>query len=257
MTLFDALMLFGSAIIAGAINSVAGGGTFFTFPTLLFTGVTPVSANATNTVALWPGSLASVGAYRQELARHKKGLLSLSIISMIGGLIGAWLLLRTRDETFARLVPYLLLLATLIFTFSGYVTRWLRSRAKQRPAGESPGASRIFVPLLQLAIAIYGGFFGGGIGILMLATLALMGMEDIHEMNALKTLLATLINGIAVVLFIVEGAARWPEALVMVVGAIIGGYYGAVIAKRLNPVFVRRFVIIVGFLLTIYFFIKQ
>lgn len=254
MPITQALLLFVAATVAGAVNSVAGGGTFFSYPALLAAGVPEVPANATNAVALWPGSAASVWAYRRELGTQRQHLVLFSVISIIGGIIGGALLLITSNATFRVLLPYLLLFATLIFTFSGPVTRRLRAR---RPAGERPSALRALgVPLLQFATAVYGGFFGGGIGILMLATLAIMGMENIHEMNALKTLLATLINGSAVVLFVLRGAVFWPEALVMVVGATVGGYVGAAVARHIEPKLVRRFVIVCGFALSLYYFIQ-
>jgi uncharacterized membrane protein YfcA len=254
MNLLQALFLFGAAALGGALNAVAGGGSFFSFPALLFVGVPEVSANATNSVALWPGYVASMGAYRRELARHRGTLLALSIASLIGGAIGALLLLRTNDETFARMIPWLLLLATIIFAGSQPLMRWLRAR--QTLHGEASPARRVGVTLLQLPIAIYGGFFGGGVGILMLAALSIAGMEDIHEMNGLKALFSTLINGVAVVLFIAAGVVRWPAALVMIAGAIAGGYGGAVLARLVAPAQVRRFVIVVGAALTVYFFLR-
>lgn len=254
MPLSQMLLLFAAATVAGAVNSVAGGGTFFSFPALLAVGVPAVPANATNAVALWPGSAASVWAYRRELGTQRQKLPLLAGISIVGGIIGGLLLLITSNETFKLLLPYLLLFATLVFTFSGPVTRRLRDR---RPANEKPSPLRALgVPLLQLATAIYGGFFGGGIGILMLATLAIMGMENIHEMNSVKTLLATLINGAAVVLFVLGGAVYWPEALIMVVGATAGGYVGAAVARHIEPKLVRRFVIVCGFALSLYYFLQ-
>jgi uncharacterized membrane protein YfcA len=253
MVLSQILLLFAAATVAGAVNSVAGGGTFFSFPALLAAGVPAVPANATNAVALWPGSAASVWAYRRELGTQGQNLVLFSIISVVGGIIGGALLLITSNETFEVLLPYLLLFATLIFTFSGPVTRRLRAG---RPEHAKPSPLRVLgVPLLQLATAIYGGFFGGGIGILMLATLAIMGMENIHEMNSIKTLLATLINGSAVVLFVLGGAVFWPEALIMIVGATVGGYVGAAVARHIEPRLVRSFVIICGFALSLYYFI--
>jgi uncharacterized membrane protein YfcA len=242
-------------MLGGTLNAVAGGGSFFSFPALLFVGVPPISANATSAAALWPGSVASTIAYRRELARQDRSqLLLLSAISLAGGLIGALLLLRTEDITFARLIPYLLLVATLIFASSNTIVRRLRAHEATHPT--PAGLRRLLVPLGQFFIAIYGGFFGGGIGILMLAALAVAGMEDIHEMNAVKTLLATIINGISVLTFILAGVVRWPEALVMVAGAIVGGYGAAAIARKIPPPLVRRFVILVGIVLTLYFFLK-
>ena len=254
MPLSQILLLFAAATVAGAVNSVAGGGTFFSFPALLAAGVPAVPANATNAVALWPGSAASVWAYRRELGTQRQNLPLLAIISVVGGIVGGALLLITSNETFKVLLPYLLLFATLVFTFSGPVTRRLRA---YRSADTKPSPLRALgVPLLQLATAVYGGFFGGGIGILMLATLAIMGMENIHEMNSVKTLLATLINGAAVVLFVLGGKVFWPEALIMVVGATAGGYAGAAVARHIEPKFVRRFVIICGFALSLYYFLQ-
>lgn len=256
----NAGFLFLAACIGGAMNSVAGGGSFFSFPALLlfglqppFGGLDPKIANATNAVALWPGSAASVGAYRRELRHQRETVKLLAWISMIGGLAGALLLLITPSDVFEILLPYLMLGATLLFTFSPRINRAVRRMQQQRSV---PADSRQRTILLQAIISIYGGFFGGGIGIMMLATLALMGMEHIHEMNALKTLLATLINGIAVVAFAVAGVVAWPQALLMAIGAIIGGYGGAALARRLNPLHVRLFVIVVGFALSGYLFYR-
>ncbi len=245
-----------TALLAGAINSVAGGGSFLTFPALMFSGVSPIRANATNTVAVWFGSLASVGAYRQQLGGHRRAMITLLTTSLIGGLIGALLLLKTPDATFKVLLPWLMLIATVIFIFGKHLTGWLR-----RMVHLDINQPQTIVPfvvgcLLQLVIAVYGGFFGGGIGILMLALLTLLGYEKIHTMNALKTVLATTINGIAVVAFILARVVEWPQALVMIVGSIIGGYYGAVIAQRVSGEVIRWLVMAVGIGMTIYFFIR-
>jgi uncharacterized membrane protein YfcA len=262
MTFLQICVLFVAAILGGTLNAVAGGGSFITFPTLLFSGVLPINANATSTVALWPGSVASTGAYRKELAKQERvRLLVLGCTSLIGGTFGAILLLHTPQTTFVRLVPYLLLVATLLFAFSGPITSRLRKPKVETgteivKARSSSWITLAGIALLQLIIAIYGGYFGGGIGILMLATLGLMGMENIHEMNALKTLLTSFINGVAVITFIIAGAVVWPQALLMVVGAVIGGYGGAYYARRLDPGLVRGFVIFVGISMTIYFFIR-
>lgn len=255
MSLSTVLLLFLVAVIGGTLNAVAGGGSFFTFPALIFAGVPPIPANATSTVALWPGSMASVGAYRRELkVLERRLLIVLVITSLIGGVLGAILLLITPPSIFTTLLPYLLLMATLLFAFSGPVTKRLRMRRIEKSAlsvGQLIGIS-----FAQLVIAIYGGYFGGGIGILMLATLALMGLENIHIMNGLKTLLASCINGVAVITFIVAGAVYWPEAAVMIVGAIVGGYGGAYYARKIDQKWIRLFVIVVGFAMTLYFFIK-
>lgn len=257
MTIWDMVALFIAAVLGGALNSVAGGGTFITLPTLIFTGVPPVSANTTSTVALWPGAVASVGAYRKELAKQMRSLLFLGSTSLVGGILGAILLLNTSEELFVLLLPYLLLIATLLFTFGGTISRFLRARFSGSSTSSSSWTSLIGVSLLQLVISIYGGYFGGGIGFLMLAMLTLLGMENIHSMNALKTVLASCINGVAVLTFIVTGAVLWPQAIVMIGGAIVGGYGGAAFAQRLDPTLVRRFVIAVGFAMTIYFFVRS
>ena len=291
MTFLQICVLFVAAILGGTLNSVAGGGSFITFPTLLFIGVPPINANATSTVALWPGSVASTGAYRQELAKQERvRVLVLSGTSLVGGVLGAILLLRTSQTTFVRLVPYLLLMATVLFAFSGPITNWLRRRNIQQRTEplnlewrqKGPVEQEIEtttdstfsdtavetnktgiswfglagIAFLQLIIAIYGGYFGGGIGILMLATLGFMGIENIHEMNALKTLLTSFINGVAVITFIIAGAVVWLPAILMVAGAIIGGYGGAYFARQIEPRWVRYFVILVGVGLTIYFFLR-
>ena len=258
MTFLQICVLFIAAILGGTLNSVAGGGSFITFPTLLFTGVLPITANATSTVALWPGSVASTGAYREELAKQERSrLLVLGGTSLIGGVLGAILLLRTSQTTFVQLVPYLLLMATLLFAFSGPITNRLRRRNIETKKTGTSWSGLIGIALLQLVIAVYGGYFGGGIGILMLATLGLMGMENIHEMNALKTLLTSFINGVAVITFIIAGAVVWVPAIVMVIGAIIGGYGGAYFARQIEPRWVRIFVILVGLGLSIYFFLRR
>lgn len=255
MTLFNGILLFVVATVAGAINSVAGGGSFLSFPALLFTGVPPIQANATNTTALWPGTLASVGAYRNELrGEHRRMLIPLIATGIIGGLLGAIVLLKTPQVTFLRMIPYLLGGATLLFAFSGTISNWVRSRTehfhRRTTLGMVGGA------LMQLGIAVYIGFFGAGAGILMLAMFAIMGVENIHTMNAYKTVLATVCNGIALVTFVVAHAIVWPEAIVMTLGASLGGYYGAYFAQKMNPLHVRYIVIATGAAMSIYFFVR-
>jgi uncharacterized membrane protein YfcA len=245
-----------TALVAGAINSVAGGGTFLTVPMMVFCGFTEFRANTTNTVALWFGSLASVGAYRNRLGGQRRALVTLLVTSLVGGLLGSLLLLGTPDAVFKALLPWLLLIATLIFIFGKYLTSALRRMIQldiNRPQHLGPF---IVGCLLQLIIAIYGGFFGGGIGILMLALLTLLGYEDIHTMNGLKTVLASTINGVAVIAFILAGVVDWPQALVMIVGSIIGGYGGAVIAQRVSAQLIRWIVMAIGISMTIYFFVR-
>jgi uncharacterized protein len=247
VTLATMALLFVAAAIGGAINSVAGGGSFVAFPALLFAGVAPVPANATNTIALWPGSVASALAYRRELAEVRGELVPFGIASLAGGLVGSLLLLGTSNQTFVLLIPWLLLFATLLFSFGGTVARRLARGAR---------ASVGVAVATQLVISVYGGYFGGGMGIMMLAVLSLRGMTDIHRMNALKTFLATLINGVAVVAFVVAGAVAWEPAAVMIVGGILGGYAGAAVARRIRPAHVRTMVLVVAWTMTAYFFVR-
>ncbi|HEY7418376.1 MAG TPA: sulfite exporter TauE/SafE family protein [Ktedonobacteraceae bacterium] len=254
MSFLQLSLLFVTAILGGTLNSVAGGGSFFTFPSLIFTGVPPIQANATSTVALWPGSAASVSAYWNELKKQKASLvIILSIVSLIGGTAGAFLLLGTSQSTFVHLIPWLLLFATVLFTFSTPITALLRTGVKSGTSWRS----LVGVSVLQLVISTYGGYFGGGIGILMLASLAIMGMDNIHEMNAVKTFLTIVINGVAVIIFVLKGVVFWQQAILMIAGAILGGYGGAYFARKIDQKWVRLFVTIVGFSLTIYFFIQQ
>jgi uncharacterized membrane protein YfcA len=243
-------LLFFAAALGGALNSVAGGGSFIAFPALLFAHVPPVMANATNTVALWPAGLASAFAYRHDLPGPRSTLIVLSVASLFGGITGALLLLKTSESTFVHLLPWLLLVATVLFTFGKRLT------SKIRAQGTSPGALA-GVAVIQTVIAVYGGYFGGGMGILMLATMSVIGMTNIHAMNALKTILSSVINGVAVLAFIVAGAVAWVPGSVMVVGGILGGYVGATLARRVAPERVRTFVGVVAWAMTIYFFVRR
>jgi uncharacterized protein len=254
MAFLQLVALFFVAMFAGILNSVAGGGSFFTVPMMIFSGILPVLANTTSTVGLWPGSAASLSAYRRELGQvHLKLILLLVSTSLIGGILGALLLLHTPQDTFVHLLPYLLLIATLLFTFSGMITKKLHAHNIESQTHLSL-LTVIAVSVAQFIIAIYGGYFGGGAGILMLATLAMMGMKNIHCMNALKALLGASINGIAVVIFIIAHAVIWPQAILMIVGAIIGGYSGASFAHKIEQKWIRFFVIATSFTMTAFFF---
>jgi uncharacterized membrane protein YfcA len=246
VTLATGAFLFFAAALGGAVNSVAGGGSFISFPALLFTGAAPIPANATNTIALWPGSAASAVAYRRELQGVRRELVPFGTAALIGGFAGSVLLLRTPERAFAMLIPWLLLFATLLFSFGG--------AARSRARGGS--VSLPVATVVQLAISVYGGYFGGGMGIMMLAVLSLTGMKDIHRMNALKTVLAALANGVAVAAFIVAGAVDWARGVVMIVGGIVGGYGGAAIARRVDAGRVRALVLAVAWTMTAYFFAR-
>lgn len=251
MILSHAILLFVAAFLAGAMNSVAGGGSFFSFPALIFTGVLPIPANATNTVAVWPGSVASVFSYWHRLPKSARVMAPLITISLLGGVAGAVVLLHTPQATFMSLVPYLFGVATLLFAFGKRLTARLGKVVRSQGP---PSLSLIAgMTLIQFFIALYGGFFGGGMGILMLAMLEMMHIEDIHAMNGLKALLGTAINGAAVVTFIVAREVEWPQAILMIIAAVVGGYGGAHYAQKLDPRWVRATVITVGTGMTIYF----
>jgi uncharacterized membrane protein YfcA len=247
VTLATGVLLFFAAVVGGALNSVAGGGSFVAFPALLFAGVPAIPANATNTIALWPGSVASAVAYRRELGGVRNALVPLAAASLAGGLGGSLLLLRTSNATFVKLIPWLLLFATLLFTFGAALAKRFAHGSR------APLAAAVVV---QLGIAVYGGYFGGGMGIMMLAVLSLLGMTRIHEMNALKNVLGAFINGVAVVAFVVAGAVVWRQGLVMVAGGITGGYAGAAIARRSDPKHVRVLVLAIAWTMTSYFFVR-
>jgi len=246
--------LFGAAMLAGAINSVAGGGTLIAFPLLLHFGVNPIVANVTTTTALCPGQLGSLWGYRKEISSIRPLIIRLLIPSLAGGFLGGYLLLRTDSETFAHLIPFLILAATLLFLAQEPVSRWLKKRTGDKAVVNEDGSivpqNWLGVMLFQFGIAVYGGYFGAGIGILMLAALGILGLTDIHRMNGLKSINGFAINVVASVIFIVKGKVDLPIAGLMAVGAVLGGYFGAGIAKRIGQKNVRRTVIAIGFILT-------
>jgi len=250
--LHTAILLFIAGVLGGALNAVAGGGSFIAFPALLFTGVPPIPANATNTIALWVGTTASGGAYRHRLNISKRVLVPLVATSVVGGLAGAFLLLRTPAPTFMKVLPWLMLGATLLFAFGKRLTRGGQTGLEH----DATTAALIGASVFELAVAVYGGYFGGGVGIMNLAMLAALGMTDIHAMNALKVVLGGVINGVAVVTFILAKAIAWPQAIVMIVGATVGGYLAAHYSQKLPQSWVRTFVILTGVAMTAYFFVK-
>lgn len=232
-----------AAFVAGAMNAIAGGGTLVSFPTLLWLGRPPILANATNTVALLPGSLAGAFGFRRELKKIRHWLLILLWPSLLGGLLGSYVLLHTPERTFRGIVPYLLLFATILLMAGPRLQRWL-----PRPTAAISARRWAALVFFQLLVGFYGGYFGAGIGILMLAALELMGLDDIHQMNGLKNVLAFTINGIAALYFIRSGAVLWGDVLWMAVGAMAGGYASSAIARRVDRIWVRRTVVAIGFL---------
>ena len=250
MTLWQAIVIFTAGFVAGAINSVAGGGTLLTFPALVWIGIDPKVANLTSTVALWPGSLSGTVGFRRELSGSRRWMLLLGGPSILGGLVGALLLLRTEASTFARIVPFLILFATLLFAAGDQISRRLRRPAEEKEGASASGRQNrawwVGAAIFQFAVAVYGGYFGAGIGILMLAALGLLGLTDIHQMNGLKNFFALCINIVAALYFMLWGPVEWPAALVMAAGSIAGGLGGAGLARKLGRTFVRRAVIFVG-----------
>ncbi len=310
LNLQQTLLLFFAAVLGGAVNAVAGGGTLLTFPALLCAGQLARVANATSTVALWPGAASSFWGYRSEMGSSRREIAMLSIPSFLGGIAGAVLLVSTSNESFARVVPFLILLATTLFIVQEPLGRWLRRRAAESAADGLPQQGDVaygtrdemaqvrstgfnresaatppkggttngafsaacsttppFKPsrarwasvlALQFAVGVYGGYFGAGIGILMLAAFGLLGLTNIHHMNALKNLNGMCINGIAAVLFVAKGGlVRWDIALLMAAGAIFGGYAGAGTARRIGQKNVRRMIILIGLALTLWLLARQ
>ena len=253
MTLQSIIFLFFAGALGGALNSVAGGGSFIAFPALLFTGVPPIPANATNTIALWTAAAASGGAYRKRLDVARRVIIPLLAASLVGGLIGALLLLKTPAHTFMRVLPWLTLGATLLFAFGKKLAAGRQSVIEH----EASTTALVGTTLFQFGVAVYGGYFGGGMGIVMLAMLAALGMTDIHAMNALKSVMGFVINGIAVVTFIVAGAVYWKHGVIMIAGGIAGGYLGAHYAMKMPQAWIRWFVVLVGTGMTVYFFWKS
>jgi len=250
----EAALLFSAALVAGVANAIAGGGSFITFPSLLFTGMLPVNANATNTVAVWPGILASTSAYRKSLNLPLLSRVApLIIVTLLGSVAGALLLLHTPQMTFMKMVPWLLLSGTILFAFGARITRWVNRR---HPDHGPSGVTVAGVSFVQLLVGVYIGYYGAGVGFIILPLLSIMGIENIHSMNGLRTLLATCGNAVAVVLFILARAVVWPQALVMMVGAILGGYAGAHWAQKLKQKTMRYVVIAIGSGMTAYFFWK-
>jgi uncharacterized membrane protein YfcA len=248
------LAAFAAAFVAGAVNSVAGGGTLISFPVLIWLGLPSITANATSTVGIWTASLGGMWGYRRELQGLTSKSYVLIVPSALGGIIGAMLLRLTPSRVFDQLVPLLILFATVLFMLQEPVQRMIKRGGSGHAASRSWTVGAI---IFQFFVALYGGYFGAGIGILMLAALGILGYTDIHQMNGLKNLLALFINGVAAVYFIVMGMVQWPWAIIMALGAIAGGYGGAGVARRIGPKGVRRIVIIIGFSIALSLLVRR
>ena len=251
MTPAQSLILAASAFGAGAMNAMAGGGTILTFPTLVFLGMPAIQANATSTVALLPGAATSMAGFRREVAANRGWLRTLFLPSLLGGVLGSVLLLRTPETTFQHLAPILILFATILFMLRGVLARRFSPRTESSPdvSGLPPGRW-LTAALLQFGVAVYGGYFGAGIGILMLALLGFLGLTDIHAMNGLKNFFNLCINSVAAAYFVFQGAVSWPEAAVLAVGAALGGYGGARFSRRIGQEKARAAVVVIGLLVT-------
>jgi uncharacterized protein len=256
LTFGNAALLVVAGFLAGIMNAVAGGGTFLTFPALVFTGIPSIAANQTSTIAVFPGQVASFWAYRKILAAEKRTVMVLGLTSLLGGSLGAIILLSTPSAAFDRLVPWLLLFATVVYSLGNRIRNrlgWRLIDKNEREIGWNP---LLKAAVIQLVIGIYGGFYGAGAGIVELAVLDMLGFENINLANALKVILTTAFNTLALVIFIAFGKIFWPEALLMGIATISGGYSGAWVAQRLPQSWVRNFVIFIGITMTVYFFLR-
>lgn len=247
-----AIMLFASGILAGVSNAIAGGGTFFTFPVFLSAGISPVVASASNAIAVWPGHALAVVGYNKELRGFSKSVVGSIIIALLGGIVGALLLMYIGSGAFSKLIPFLILFATVLFAFGRSLGAWLTSRAFE-PTQTNPS---LFTRSCEFLFAIYGGFFGAGLGIMLMAGLLMLGIRDIHANNALKNLLASVITSVAVVLFSVSGLVSWPHTIIAFAGAVIGGLLGTRLARTLSAIWLRRVVIALGLILSTHYFVQ-
>ena len=252
MTPSHAIFLLAAATIAGSLNAVAGGGSFISFPALVFAGVPEIPANATNSIGAWSGLVASSGAYRNHLNVPRRVLVPLLSVSVLGGALGAFLLLKTPSHTFKHLLPWFMMGATLLFIFGKKLIGKRESSVRHDTSTRMLVTTSFFLFLA----AVYGGYFGGGLGILLLALLGALGMTDIHAMNAFKTVLSAAVNGPPVLVFALAKVIYWPQAALMITGFILGGYLGGHYGQRLPQPWVRAFVMIVGIGMTAYFFAK-
>lgn len=257
-TIFHYIFLAGAALLGGLVNSVAGGGGFLVFPSLLKAGLLPIEANATGTVALWPGQFTSIAGYREELRQNLRLVVPVVVVAIIGGIAGALTLLRGSQGSFLRLVPYLFLLGSTSFAISGPVSRRVRRRMEY--SSSHPGQQKVaLVPLLLalLAICYYIGYFGAGAGLLTMTALAFCGVERIAEINSLKVVITTVANGVACITFMISGAVEWRFCWLMMIACGIGGYTGARNARRISDRVLRPIIIVLGITIAIYFFLHR
>lgn len=249
---FELVFLFIAGFFGGVLNSIAGGGSFITFPALIFVGIAPVMANATNTFASCAGYMSGTYAFRKEIATHKNELFQILMISLLGGILGAWLLLQTPEAVFREAIPWLMLFATLLFIFGGQINTLLKKMAANHKHASSIGG--VLLLLMLLGVSIYGGFFNAGLGIVTLSYLALAGHTNINAMNGLKLLVSSTVSLIAIALFIYNDVIAWYEGTIVLCGTLAGGYVAAHISRKLPQQHVRHFVILASVATTLYFF---
>jgi uncharacterized membrane protein YfcA len=260
VNLTQALILVAASFGAGVMNAMAGGGTILTFPSLIFLGLPSIAANATSTVGLLPAAMTSLYGYLDEVREQRKWLKTLFLPSLIGGAVGSVLLLRTPEKTFAVLAPLLILFATLLFMVQGLLARSTAKRKAEESPVREDGPTQVrwtLAVFLQLGVAVYGGYFGAGIGILMLSLLGFLGLSNIHAANGIKNFFSFCINLVAAIYFMIKGAVVWPAALVILGGAAVGGYAGARFAKRIGKEKARAAVIVIGLAVTAILFWQQ
>ena len=248
MTIFELSLLVSASFIAGIINSVAGGGSFLTFPALVFSGVPTIAANATSAVAVFPGYLSGALGFSKELKEYPKSkFLLLIILSIMGGIGGSLLLLITPASVFSYIIPWLLGFATLLFAFGDFVGKW---------AKKNSNSNGITGNLATLIVCIYGGYFNGGLGIVLLALFSTLGLRDIHLMNGLKNIMSFALSAASVVTFAIAGIVFWQQAFIMMIAATIGGYFGVVVARKLSKNTIRSIIVIIGLIMTLIFGMK-
>jgi hypothetical protein len=251
MDIFHVLLLMCAGALGGAANAIAGGGTFFTFPALLAAGVPPVSANATNSFAIWPGNAIALFSYRNELGKHRASLPWLLAAGLLGGGLGGWLLVRSSDKSFMSLVPVLMLVATAAFAFKARILALIKGYLEH-----SRHSHLALTIVLTFLVGLYGGYFNAGLGIMLLAALGLGGIEDHHELNGLKNLVSVAVSTFSVIILVASGVISWPHAWVTLLGAIAGGYLGGRYARQIQKIWLERIVISVGSLLTATYAVK-
>lgn len=247
-----AIILFATGVLAGISNAIAGGGTFFTFPAFLSAGISPVVANASNAIAVWPGHALAVVGYRRELRHSSKGMGTSIILALLGGIVGALLLVYVDNKAFSKLIPFLIFFATVLFAFGRSLGAWLNART----AASALANPSLFSRTCEFLFAVYGGFFGAGLGIMLMAGLLMLGVHNVQENNALKNLLAAVVTSVAAIVFSVSGLVSWPHTAIAFVGAVIGGLLGARLARALSAVWLRRMVIMVGLGLSVHYFVQ-